>query len=77
MTFSGDISLFSSSTLSSPTHGAHYTLKTGTPAGDGYSILKLLRGVSHPEIQLGVGIYGNSISDDKQRPIMLMSSYEP
>ena len=68
MTFSGDISLFSSSTLSSaidlmaPTHGAHYTLKTGTPAGDGDSILKLLRGDSRPEIHLGVGIYGNSIN---------------
>ena len=33
-----------------------YTLKTGTAVEDEDPILKLLRGVSHPEIQLGVGI---------------------
>ncbi len=37
--------------------GGTYTLKTGTPFEDGNSILKLLLGVSHPEIQLGVAIY--------------------
>ena len=35
----------------------NFTLKTGTPIQDGDYILKLLRGVSCPEIQLGVGIY--------------------
>ena len=34
----------------------YYTLKTGTPVEDGDSVLKLLRGISRPEIQLGVGI---------------------
>ncbi len=34
-----------------------YTLKTGIPVEEGESILKLLRRVSHPEIQLGVGIH--------------------
>ena len=34
-----------------------YTLKTCTPVEDGDSTLKLLQGVSHPEIQLGAGIY--------------------
>ncbi len=32
-----------------------YTLKTGTLVEDGDPILKLLRGVSHPKVQLGVG----------------------
>ena len=31
------------------------TLKTGIPIEEGDSILKLLRGVSRPEIQSGVG----------------------
>ncbi len=31
-----------------------YSLKTGIPIEEGDSILKLLRRVSHPEIQLGV-----------------------
>ncbi len=34
-----------------------HTLKTGTPVDDGDSILRLLWGVSPPEIQLRVGIY--------------------
>ncbi len=34
-----------------------YTLKTGTAVEDGDPILKLLRRVYHPEIQLGVGIH--------------------
>ena len=42
----------------------YYTLKTGTPVEDGDPILKLLWGVSCPEIQLGVGIH--SELDDKQ-----------
>ncbi len=33
------------------------TLKTGTPIEDRDPILKLLRGVSHPQIQLGVSIH--------------------
>ena len=33
------------------------TLKPGTRFEVGDSILKLLRGVSHPEIHVGVGIY--------------------
>ena len=42
------------------------TLKTGTPIEDGDPILKLLRIVSRPEMQLGVGIHWNWVSDDKQ-----------
>ena len=34
-----------------------YTLKTGIPAEEGDSILKLLRRVSHPEIHLWVGFH--------------------
>ncbi len=34
-----------------------HTLKTGIPVKEGDSILKLLRRVSRPEIQLGVGIH--------------------
>ncbi len=34
-----------------------YTLKTGTPVEDLEPILKSLRGVSRPEIQLGLGIH--------------------
>ncbi len=33
------------------------TLKTGTPVEDADPILKLLRRLSRPEIQLGVGIH--------------------
>ncbi len=43
----------------------YYTLKTGTPADDGDSILKLLCGVSRPEIQLGMGI--NAVISDWRR----------
>ena len=35
------------------------TLKTGTPFEDGDSVLKLLRGVSRPEIELGVGFHSD------------------
>ncbi len=35
----------------------YYTLKTGMPVEEGDSILKLLRRVSRPDIQLGVGIH--------------------
>ena len=34
-----------------------HTLKTGTPVEDGDSNFKLLREVSRPEIQLGVGTH--------------------
>ena len=34
-----------------------YTLKTGIPVEEGDFILKLLRRVSRPETQLGVGIH--------------------
>ncbi len=34
-----------------------FTLKTGIPIEEGDCILKLLRRVSHPEIQLGVVFY--------------------
>ena len=37
--------------------GVDYTVKTGTPVEDGDSVLKLLRGLSHPEIQLGMDIH--------------------
>ncbi len=36
---------------------ATHTLKTGIPVEEGDSILKLLRRVSRPEIQLGVVFY--------------------
>ncbi len=36
---------------------AYYPLKTGIPVEEGDSILKLLRRVSRPEIQLGVVFY--------------------
>ena len=36
---------------------SNYTLKTGIPIEEGDSILKLLRRVSRPEIQLGMGIH--------------------
>ncbi len=45
-------------------HKQYNTLKSGIPAEDGDSILKLLPRVSHPEIQLGVGI-------DSELPITL------
>ena len=45
-----------------------YTLKTGTLIEDGDSVLKLLLGVSRPEIQLWVGIY----QDDKQITYVLI-----
>ncbi len=35
--------------------------KTGTPVEDVDPISKLLRGVSHPEVQLGVDIHGQSL----------------
>ena len=38
-------------------HQIRGTLNTGTPVEDGVFILKLLRGVSRPEIQLGLAIY--------------------
>ncbi len=41
----------------------HYTLKTGTPIEDVNPILKLLWGVSRPEIQLGVGIHSTTKKD--------------
>ncbi len=37
--------------------GTAYTLKTGIPVEDADPMLKLLRGVYHPKIQLGVGIH--------------------
>ncbi len=37
-----------------------HTLKTAIPIEEGDSILKLLRRVSHPEIQVGVGIHSES-----------------
>ena len=41
--------------------GSVYTLKTGIPVEEGDSILKLLRRVSRPDIQLGVGIHSEAI----------------
>ncbi len=38
-----------------------YTLKTGTPGEEGNPILKLLRGVSRPEIQLEMGIHSEHL----------------
>ncbi len=35
----------------------YLTLKTGMPVEEGDSILKLMRSISRPEIQLGVGFY--------------------
>ncbi len=40
-----------------------YTLKSGTPVEDGDPILKLLRGVSRLEIQLGVDIHSELDSE--------------
>ncbi len=43
-----------------------YTLKTGIPTEDVDPILKLLRGVSRPETQLGVAIHGICFSRQEQ-----------
>ena len=40
-----------------PLRNLNYTLKTGIPIEEGDCILKLLRRVSRPEIQLGVAFH--------------------
>ena len=45
-----------------------YTLKTGIPVEEGDSFLKLLRRVSRPERQLGVGFYGRYFSSLNECP---------
>ncbi len=53
---------------------SYYTLKTGIPIEEGDSILKLLRRVSRPEIQLGVGIHSelDAIYFSSQEQIALL-----
>ncbi len=54
-----------------------YTLKTGIPVDDGDFILKLLRRVSCPEIQLGVGIVNcNGIYFSSQEQIAYFLTQE-
>ncbi len=49
-----------------------FPLKTGIPVEERDSILKLVRRVSHPEIQLGVGFYGIYFPSQEQIAYFLL-----